>query len=220
MDNLQNNDVGVCLTSWSNKLWLPSVNLWNRSWFVTFVGPRLLFLVSCRSRPSDKGRGRGAVIQSLRKGGGGLKETFFAPFGPHFGLKIRGDPSPPGPFPGSATPSKGSVSNRSSPSRAWLTFYIAEDWYNAKWILLSTTPSQAPERSCRLLSSCTIAWEKGRHFATRQLDWVSPQNDVWEKSAEIPHWRLLTIQILVVLLIGRTEWKICSNQSEAPPRSG
>ena len=26
--------------------------------------------------------------------GDGLKETFFRPFGPHFGLKIRGDPSP------------------------------------------------------------------------------------------------------------------------------
>ena len=82
---------------------------------MTFVGPRLLFQVSCRSRPSDKGgEGGGHPEPEIR---GVLKETFFAPFGPHFGLKIRGDPSPPGPFPGSATPSKGSVSNRSSPSR-------------------------------------------------------------------------------------------------------
>ena len=107
MDNVQNNDVGVCLTSWSSKLWLPSVNLWNRSWFVTFLGPRLLFQVSCGSRPPDKGGGGGSHPEP-EIGGGVLKETFFAPLGPHFGLKIRGYPSPPGPFPGSATPSKGS----------------------------------------------------------------------------------------------------------------
>ena len=36
-------------------------------------------------------------------GGDGLQNTFFRPFGPHFGRKIRGDPGPPDPFPGSAT---------------------------------------------------------------------------------------------------------------------
>ena len=34
--------------------------------------------------------------------GGGSKKTFFRPYGPQFGLKIR-EPGPPGPSPGSAT---------------------------------------------------------------------------------------------------------------------
>ena len=34
--------------------------------------------------------------------GGGLKEIVFRPFGPHFGLKIRGA-GPPGPSPGTTT---------------------------------------------------------------------------------------------------------------------
>ena len=56
------------------------------------------------SRPSDKVGGRGVgVIQTLRKGGGGLKKEFFRPFGPQFGLKIRGVPGPPGRSPGSGT---------------------------------------------------------------------------------------------------------------------
>ena len=35
--------------------------------------------------------------------GGGLKKKCFRPFGPQFGLKIRGRPGSPGLFPGSAT---------------------------------------------------------------------------------------------------------------------
>ena len=35
--------------------------------------------------------------------GGSLKKIFFWPFGPQFGLKIRGRPGVPGPYPGSAT---------------------------------------------------------------------------------------------------------------------
>ena len=35
--------------------------------------------------------------------GGGLQKDFFLPFGPQFGLKIRGAPSPPGTSPRSAT---------------------------------------------------------------------------------------------------------------------
>ena len=31
-----------------------------------------------------------------------------------------------------------------------------------------------------------VAWEKSRHFAT--LPMVSPRNDVWGPSAEIPSW--------------------------------
>ena len=45
----------------------------------------------------------GPVIQTLRKGRGGLQENFFGPFGPQFGLKIRGGRAPLGPSPGSAT---------------------------------------------------------------------------------------------------------------------
>ena len=50
-----------------------------------------------------RGGGGGPVIQTLRKGGPGLEKKFFRHFGPHFGGKIRGDPGPPGPSPGSAT---------------------------------------------------------------------------------------------------------------------
>ena len=47
-------------------------------------------------RPLDK-RGDGGW------GGGQSPKKFFQPFGPQFGLKIRGAPGPPGPSPGSAT---------------------------------------------------------------------------------------------------------------------
>ena len=45
-----------------------------------------------------------------------------------------------------------------------------------------------------------LAWENSRHLATPLL--VSPPNDVWETSAEIPYWWRITTQIWVVLLIG------------------
>ena len=46
------------------------------------------------------GGGGGAVIQTLRKGEGGLSQRiFFRPFGPQFGLKIGGWGAPPGPLP-------------------------------------------------------------------------------------------------------------------------
>ena len=52
-------------------------------------------------------RGVGAVIQILRKGGGGgasLQKNFFCPFGPQFRLNIRREAqAPSGPSPGSAT---------------------------------------------------------------------------------------------------------------------
>ena len=48
------------------------------------------------SRPSDKGRARHPGPE-IRGGGGGSQKTFFRPFRPQFGLKIRG------PSPGSAT---------------------------------------------------------------------------------------------------------------------
>ena len=50
-------------------------------------------------------RGGGHPDPEIRGGGGrepGL-QNFFRPFGLRFGLKIRGEPAPPGPSPGSAT---------------------------------------------------------------------------------------------------------------------
>ena len=41
------------------------------------------------SRPTDKGRGGG--------GGGGLQKNFFRPFGPQFGLKLKGGRAPRAP---------------------------------------------------------------------------------------------------------------------------
>ena len=62
-----------------------------------------------------------------------------------------------------------------------------------------------------------LAWENSRHLATLPL--VSPPNDVWETSAEIPCcWRLAT-QIWVVLLIGWDEFPMRHDPSEALPRS-
>ena len=46
------------------------------------------------------GEGGGHADPEIR--GGGLKEIVFRPFGPHFGLKIRGA-GPPGPSPGTTT---------------------------------------------------------------------------------------------------------------------
>ena len=66
-------------------------------------------------------------------------------------------------------------------------------------------------------STFHVAWENSRHLATLQL--VSPPNDVWETSAEIPYWSPVTIKIWVMLLIGRATWEIWFNQSEALPSS-
>ena len=66
-------------------------------------------------------------------------------------------------------------------------------------------------------STFHVAWENSRHLATLQL--VSPPNDVWETSAEIPYWWRVTIKIWVMLLIGRATWEIWFNQSQALPRS-
>ena len=48
------------------------------------------------------GRGEGGHPDHEIRGWPGLKKIFFGPFGPHFGLKIRGG-GPPGPSPGSAS---------------------------------------------------------------------------------------------------------------------
>ena len=63
-----------------------------------------------------------------------------------------------------------------------------------------------------------LAWENSRHLATLPL--VSPPNDVWETSEEIPYWWRVTTQIWVVLLIGWNKFPTRHDQSEALRRSG
>ena len=50
------------------------------------------------SRPLEKGEGGVGWVRSPK-----ISKKFFRPFGPQFGLKIRANPGPPGPFPGSVT---------------------------------------------------------------------------------------------------------------------
>ena len=64
----------------------------------------------------------------------------------------------------------------------------------------------------------TVAWENSRHFTTPTL--VSPRNDAWWTSKEIPYWWRVTTQIWVMLLIGWSKFPTRLNQSEALPRSG
>ena len=64
---------------------------------------------------------------------------------------------------------------------------------------------------------CAKALLDSRHFVTSPL--VSPPNDVWETSAEIPSWWRVTTQIWVVLLIGWGKFPLRHDQSEAFPRS-
>ena len=61
-------------------------------------------LVKCSggSRPLDKG-GPVDPDPEIRGGGPWPQKKIFHPFGPHFGLKIRGGGGSPGPPPGSAT---------------------------------------------------------------------------------------------------------------------
>ena len=59
-------------------------------------------------------------------------------------------------------------------------------------------------------------WENSRHLVTLPL--VSPPNDIWETSAEIPYWWCTTTQIWVVLLIGWIKFPTWQDQSEALPR--
>ena len=63
-----------------------------------------------------------------------------------------------------------------------------------------------------------VAWVNSRHFVTPLP--VSPRNDVWETSAEIPYWWRVTTQIWVVLLIGWSNFLSRHDQSEEQPRSG
>ena len=60
-----------------------------------------------------------------------------------------------------------------------------------------------------------LNWENDRHFATPAM--VSPQNDFWGRSPEIPCWWRVTTQILVVFLIVRAAREIWSaNQKHYP----
>ena len=77
-------------------------NPWPRISVRQWRSDNIFVLVSSGgSRPSDKA-GAGHPDPEIR-GVSGLKKIFFRPFGPHFGLKIRGWPGPPGPSPRSAT---------------------------------------------------------------------------------------------------------------------
>ena len=65
------------------------------------------------------------------------------------------------------------------------------------------------------LTNEILGWENSRHFATPPL--ISPRNDVWETSAEIPYWWSVTTQIF-----GLCFWlvEVRHDQSEVKPRSG
>ena len=65
---------------------------------------------------------------------------------------------------------------------------------------------------------CAKVRENSRHFAMSPL--VSPRNDFWGASAEIPYWWRVTTQIWVVLLIGWGKFPPWHDQSEEFPRSG
>ena len=58
-----------------------------------------------------------------------------------------------------------------------------------------------------------VAWENTRHFATSPL--VSPRNDVWGTSAEIPYWWRA-----VLPRSGRSlDWSCCEGHLSQPIRS-
>ena len=60
----------------------------------------------------------------------------------------------------------------------------------------------------------SIAWENSRHLATLPITaLVSPPNDVWETSAEIPYWWRVTTQIWLVVPGGKFD---SANQKHYP----
>ena len=92
-------------SAWMRMLWYErgnghltmDINNWH---FLVLAGDRTTYArVSGGSRPSDKGEARSSI--SWDKGRARYEIFFFRPFGPQFGLKIRGSPAPPSP--GSAT---------------------------------------------------------------------------------------------------------------------
>jgi len=101
-------------------------------------------------------------------------------------------------------------------SGVWLySVWVALIPYNFDSLLLSdlSKTCQYQVRSCTSLALILrekmtdysksslhvhVAWVNSRHFVTPLP--VSPRNDVWERSAEIPYWWCVTTQIWVVLL--------------------
>ena len=73
-------------------------NVAHHMYDLQFTNP-FIPVFSARSRPWDKLAGRGSpVIQTLREAGRGRSpKLFFRPFGPQFGLKMRGWPVPRAP---------------------------------------------------------------------------------------------------------------------------
>ena len=94
------------------------------------------------------------------------------------------------------------------------------------WLVMKAT-EKVKARCCCSLCWVTAPWlhnllflqieagENSQQFTTQPL--VSPQNDVWEMSIEIPHWRCTTSQIRLVPLIG---WKIASSNQKHYPDLG
>ena len=58
----------------------------------------------------------------------------------------------------------------------------------------------------------SIAWDNSRHFVKPPL--VSPWNDVWQTTAEIPYWWRVITQIWVVLSIGPAAWEFASTNQK------
>ena len=74
-----------------------------RKYSETMVGLEILLGLQGRIQTFRQG-GPGHPDPEIRRWGArSLKQNFFRPFGPQFGLKIRGLPGPPGPSPGSVT---------------------------------------------------------------------------------------------------------------------
>ena len=64
-----------------------------------------------------------------------------------------------------------------------------------------------------------LAWENSRRFTTPPR--VSPRNDVWETSAEIPYWWRVITQIWEGLLIGKSKFlRGTTNQKHHYPDLG
>ena len=92
-------------------------------------------------------------------------------------------------------------------------------WYYLYYLLLEKWPLfHLISKHSLNANLFVLAWENSRHLAS--LPRVSPPNDVWETSAEMPYWWHVTTQIWVVFLIGNAAWEIWFNQSEALPGSG
>ena len=80
-------------------------------------------------------------------------------------------------------------------NRSYLNYFIEKKLYfvfRVEWYIKLTTTVT--------VFFTAVAWENSRHFATQIT--VSPRNDVWETSAEIPYWWRVTTHVWVVLLIG------------------